>query len=293
MICDKKFLFVLNPIAGGKKKADIPARILDFCKDISCSYKIYETTGKNDEESIRTVISGFYPDAIIAIGGDGTINLVGNILVGTEIPLGIIPLGSSNGLARDLGLPLDIDEAFEVIQKFAPKAVDTLKINGRNCFHLSDFGFNARICHRFAESILRGRLSYLWYGLQEFFTFKSFDYQIETHIQHYEGKAFMMIITNANKLGTNLTVNPLGEIDDGWFEISILKPFPRIAAPYIFYHLVNDSIYRTPFYKIIRCKAATVHNKVKEFLHIDGEPIEMGDKIEVLINPKSLRILLS
>lgn len=289
---EKKYLFVLNPIAGGRRKEQVPDQIIQFCKETACLYRVFETTGKNDSEKLQKVFEEMSPDAVIAIGGDGTVNLVGNLLVNTSIPIGIIPLGSANGLAKDLGLPLQIDEAFGVISKFKPKAIDTLTINDRNCFHLSDFGFNARVCHRFAESLLRGRLSYLWYGFLEFFRYKYFPYTVETQLDRYEGRAFMMIITNANKFGTNVSINPLGKIDDGYFEISILKPFPRIISPYIFYHLMNDSIYRTPFYKIIRCRQAKIINKVHEFFHIDGEPVELGEEVRLEINPKALRVLL-
>jgi diacylglycerol kinase (ATP) len=290
--CLRKYLFVLNPIAGGRKKEEVPRQILEFCNQSSCLYRIYETTGKKDLESVKEIYDEIKPDAVIAIGGDGTVNLVGNLLSGTPTPLGIIPLGSANGLARDLGLPLTVPEAFQTIEKFKPGAIDTLSINGRNCFHLSDFGFNARICHRFAQSILRGKLSYAWYGLQEFFTYKSFPYEIHTAQNSYTGEAFMMILSNANKFGTNISINPLGEIDDGWFEISILKPFPRFLGPYIFFHLLNNTIYRTPYYKVIRAQKATIVNKLNECYHIDGEPMDLADTIEVVIMPKALNVLL-
>lgn len=292
MECERKFLFVINPIAGGRKKQEVPEQILHFCKQSSCLYRVYETNGKTDTENIQKICAEIQPDAVVAIGGDGTIHLVGNILINTSTPLGIIPLGSTNGLAKDLGIPLSIPQAFQVLRNFRAKTIDTLKIDHKNCFHISDFGFNARISHRFAASLLRGRISYLWYGLQEFFRYKSFPYEIETPEHHYQGSAFMIVVSNAHKFGSHVTINPLGKIDDGWFEISILKPFSRLMAPYIFYHLVRDQIYKTRYYKVIRCKKAVICNRVHEFFHIDGEPVTLGERIEVLINPSSLRVLL-
>jgi len=287
----RKFLFILNPIAGGRNKEKVPTQILNFCAQSSCLYRVYETTGKNDSGKIKEIFEETQPEALIAIGGDGTVNLVGNLLVGTPIPLGIIPLGSTNGLAKDLGIPTSIPDAFGVIRKFRPQTIDVLKINGRNCFHMSDFGFNARVCHRFAESIYRGRISYIWYGLREFFTFKSFPYQIKTLRDFYEGEAFMISIANANKFGA-MPLNPLEQFGDGFFEISILKPFPRIAAPYIYYHLTRNHIFKSPYYTMIQCKRATIHNVVQELFHIDGEPVKMEEKVEVEINPQALHILV-
>lgn len=283
---------MVNPISGGRKKEEVPEQVDRFCNEAKCDFRLYKTTGKNDLERLKKLLDSFQPDAVVAIGGDGTVNLVGNLLVSSNTPLGIIPLGSGNGLAKDLGIPMDIDEAFDVIDRFESKFIDTLKVNEQICFHLCDLGFNARIVHRFAQSIFRGKISYLWYGLQEFFRYRSFPYQIKTRISNYEGKAFMMIISNANKFGTNLSINPLGEIDDGWFEISIIKPFPRLMVPYIFYHLWRDTIYKTPYYKIVRSRKVLVKNTLQEYFHIDGEPVSASDQIHVEILPHSLRVLM-
>lgn len=289
---ERKYLFVVNPISGGRKKEEVPEQVDSFCNEAKCDFRLYKTTGKNDLERLKKLLDSFQPDAVVAIGGDGTVNLVGNLLVNSNTPLGIIPLGSGNGLAKDLGIPMDIDEAFNLIDRFESKYIDTLKVNEQICFHLCDLGFNARIVHRFAQSIFRGKVSYLWYGLQEFFKYRSFPYEIKTRISNYEGKAFMMIISNANKFGTNVSINPLGEIDDGWFEISIIKPFPRFMVPYIFYHLWRDTIYKTPYYKIVRSRKVLVKNTMQEFFHIDGEPVSASDQIHVEILPHSLRVLM-
>lgn len=289
----RKILFVINPISGGKSKGDLEQAIRAFCNVHAITYKIYCTTGSpEDKNTIKSILEQFDADAIVAGGGDGTVNLVGSILVGTPVPIGILPAGSANGLAKDLGIPEDVEDALSVIARFHSKKIDTLKINQRNCFHLSDFGFNARVCHRFADSFLRGKISYIWFGLQEFFSFTPFPYKIETPISVYEGCAFMMTVTNANKFGTNASINPLGEIDDGFFEISIIKPFPKLASLGILYRLMNNTIYKSPYYKIIRCKKAIIHNKMNESFHIDGEPVELGEKIEVNIVDKGLNVLM-
>ncbi len=289
---DRKYIFVLNPIAGGKRKARVPVQIDRFCDRAKCNFRIYKTTGHNDLNNLRKVFEVFAPDAVVAIGGDGTVNLVGNLLVYTDIPLGIIPLGSGNGLAKDLGLPLDIEEAFERIHRFETKYIDSLNVNGINCFHLSDLGYNARIVRRFAYGKLRGKISYFWYGISEFLRFKPFAFELKTKIESYTGQAFMLIISNANKFGTNISVNPLGEIDDGWFEVSIFKPFPKFRVPYIGYHLLKSNIHQTPFYKVVRTRKAVIKNISGEPLHIDGEPVSLAQEIQVEVMSKSLRVIM-
>ncbi len=289
---ERKYIFVLNPIAGGRKKEQVPAQIDKFCNRAKCNFRIYKTTGHNDLNKLRKVFDIFTPDAVIAIGGDGTVNLVGNLLVYTDIPIGIIPLGSGNGLAKDLGLPMDLEDAFELIHRFESRYIDSLNINGINCFHLSDLGYNARVVHRFAHGWLRGKISYFWYGISEFLRFRSFPFELNTKIESYTGEAFMMIISNANKFGTNISINPLGEIDDGWFEISIFKPFSVSRIPYIIYHLLNDTIHQTPFYKVVRTRKALIRNITEECQHIDGEPIALSEEIHVEIMSKSLRVIM-
>ena len=138
---EKKFLLITNPFAGGTNKTALRDKISKYFKDNNISIRSYETTGKKESDlaRIKEIFGEIRPDAIIAVGGDGTVSIAGDILIGTPIPLGIIPAGSANGLAKDLDIPMDIEESLNLIRLFKPKYIDTLKINGLNCFHLSDW----------------------------------------------------------------------------------------------------------------------------------------------------------
>jgi diacylglycerol kinase (ATP) len=286
----KKLLFVINPIAGGRDKKELISQLQRFCIKEGFIYCFFYTTGEKDAEKLQDVFTTDRYDALVAVGGDGTINLTGKLIVGTNTPLGIIPHGSANGLAKGLGIPENTEGALKIISRFKASPIDTLKINGQDSFHLSDFGFNARIIRRFSESIVRGKVSYLWYGLIEFFTFKPFAYLIETPLLKYEGKAFMMVVTNNNQFGTDLIINPLGKTDDGYFEIVIIKPFSRWRSAHVMRKLVSNTIHRSRYSKLIRCREAVIYNRAKELFHIDGEPKELGEKIEIKIVPKGLYI---
>jgi diacylglycerol kinase (ATP) len=287
----KHILFVINPIAGGKDKTSLRETILFYFEKKNIHSSFYFTTGKEDYKELKKIFSPETTDAVVAVGGDGTVNLAGKLLVGTRVPLGIVPHGSANGLAKELGIPEELEGSLNLIRKFRTHPIDTLKINGHDCFHLCDFGYNARVVHRFAESVLRGKISYVWYGMQEFFTFRPFSYHIRTPLLEYKGKAFMIIITNVHKMGMNVNINPLGEIDDGLFEITIIKPFSRFLGPFIFKKLRKGELYKSRYNKIIKCREAVIFNKDNESFHIDGEPVNLGEKIEVKIVPKGLYIL--
>jgi YegS/Rv2252/BmrU family lipid kinase len=289
----KRLLFVFNPISGGKKKDPLFPVMEKFCTDNGFEFSFYSTTGDGKNvQNIESIIRRDSVDAVIAVGGDGTVNMVGEALINKPIPLGIIPMGSANSVSRDLEIPKRPEEALNIIKEFHIHAIDALNVNGLYCFHVTDFGFNARIVRRFSQSILRGKISYLWFGLLEFFTFKPFHYVIETEKQTIEGNAFMITVTNANRFGTNVNINPLGEIDDGFFEISIIKPFSFIHSFKILYRLFNNSIHRSRYNRVIRCRKATIHNKGKTSFHIDGEPVQFKEKIEVTIIPRGLQVIM-
>jgi diacylglycerol kinase (ATP) len=293
-LMEKKLLFVVNPGSGSKSKRQdqlIPL-IKNFCSKNFHAHRIYETSGKDDQEKIRSLIAEYKPDTIAVAGGDGTVNMVSSLILNTAITLAIIPLGSANGLAKDLKIPADPAQALNLIKEGRMHAIDTLIINGQNCFHISDLGYNARIVRRFASSLMRGKFLYIWYGLMEFFTLKPFHYQLSHDGKKIEGNAFMMTITNANRFGTNVNINPLGENDDGYFEISIFKPFRKFKSLAILYRLLRHTIYKSKYNHVIHCRKATIDNIENASFHIDGEPVQLSESIQVKILSRALKVIV-
>ncbi|GAB3815550.1 YegS/Rv2252/BmrU family lipid kinase [Pontibacter rugosus] len=285
-------LFVLNPISGDVEKADLEEDIKSLCNEHGIKYKIYITTGINDEEQIKIILDEYKYEAVYAIGGDGTVSMVASLLIGTSIPLGIIPLGSGNGLAKDLGIPQDTEEALQLLHHHIVGNIDTLTLNGMPSIHLSDLGFNALVVRRFCEGDTRGPGAYAWIAMQEYLSYEPKNYRIETDTENFEGLAFMVTIANANAFGSNANINPSGIINDGRFEICLIEPFPRSAALGILYKLYTDSIDTSVFSRTITCTRAKIYNLENEVVHIDGEPVDFGEEIEVIIHPKSLRVIL-
>jgi diacylglycerol kinase (ATP) len=290
----KKLLFVINRGSGRKtKKQDQIFKLInDFCNKHALEFEIYKTTGKNDPDNIKKIIADFNPQSVIAVGGDGTVNIVGSLILNSGISLGIIPMGSANGLAKDLRIPLNPMQALEVIRDNQIHAIDTLSINENYCFHISDLGYNAGIVRRFASSSIRGRILYIWFGLIEFFTLKPFHYLLKYDGQEIEGDAFMIIVTNVNRLGTNVNINPLGENDDGYFEICIFKPFHKLKSFGILYRLLNNSIFKSKYNLVVHCREANINNIENTSFHIDGDPIQLPKIIQVKILPKALKVIV-
>ncbi|MGV3585428.1 MAG: diacylglycerol/lipid kinase family protein [Adhaeribacter sp.] len=288
----QKVLFVLNPISGDISKEEVQAMIEEYCAEHQIHLSFYHTTGIQDSEEIKGLIAHHQPDAVVAIGGDGTVSLVANILNHGEIPLGIIPLGSGNGLSKDIGIPQEIDQALALLKTGVIKKIDSLDINGETVFHLSDLGFNAFIVKKFNEGETRGPGAYAWIALQEYINYTPFFYKIQTDKEYWEGEAFMVTIANANAFGSNATINPSGIIDDGYFEICLIEPFPKAAAIGLLFSLYTDKIHNSVYSRILKCKSATIQKSPDDILQIDGELVDMKSPFTVKMNNESLAVLM-
>ncbi|RIJ41811.1 diacylglycerol/lipid kinase family protein [Pontibacter oryzae] len=287
-----KLLFVLNPISGDVEKDDLEEEIASLCGELKIKYDIYKTTGEEDEKKVKQQLEEKKYDAVYAIGGDGTVNMVAAALIDTSTPLGIIPLGSGNGLSKDLNIPQDTEEAFELIGRHIVRNIDTITLNGQPSIHLCDFGFNALVVKLFSEGETRGPGSYAWIAMQEYLSYEPKRYKIETDTENFEGEAFMVTVANANAFGSNANINPEGILNDGKFEICLIEPFPKAAGIGILYKLYTDSIDSSVYTRTISCTRATIYNLDGEVMHIDGEPANMGEMVEVAIKPRSLKVIL-
>ncbi len=289
---DRRILFIINPIAGDIDKEELEGDIIAICEQHTIRYTFYKTTGDQDKETIRKLMQAEDFDAVFAIGGDGTVNEVASLLIGTKVALGIIPLGSGNGLSKDLKIPQDTEEALTLLYSYTEKHIDTLELNGHPSIHLSDLGFNGLVVNRFCEGDTRGPGAYAWIAMQEFMAYEPKRYQIVTDAETFDGEAFMVTIANANSFGSNANINPKGILNDGRFEICLIEPFPKAAGIGILYKLYTDSIDDSVYSRRLICKKATITNLQKEVMHIDGEPIDLGTEVKIDILPKSLKVIV-
>jgi diacylglycerol kinase (ATP) len=285
-------LFVINPISGGIDKETVISEIETFCAAEGLLFTFFDTTGENDLADLKKTLREKDYDAVVAVGGDGTVHLVGNALIHSEIPMGIIPMGSGNGLSKDLGIPQDLAGALAVLVNYTIRPIDTLAVNNYISVHITDLGFNALVVKLFSEASTRGPGTYAFVAMQQYLTYEPQEYIIETDNGSFTGQAFMVTITNANAFGSNATINPTGIIDDGKFEICLIEPFPKTAALGLLYRLYNESIGASDYTHIISCREATIYNPNQEVGHIDGEPTDLGERVIIKILPKSLRLLL-
>jgi diacylglycerol kinase family enzyme len=288
-----RLLFVLNPISGDIDKGALEDHFSTVCTDRGRTAAFFHTTGKDDLGKLRRHLAEHTYDAVFAAGGDGTVKLVAEVLLGTDVLLGILPLGSGNGLSKDLGIPQDLEEALRLIWDHQVRPIDTMLVGGHFSAHLADLGFNALVVERFCGGDTRGPGAYIRIALQEYLDYEPATYHIETDREKYEGKAFMLTVANANTFGSNVVINPDSLLDDGEFELCLIEPFPTTAALGILYHLYNDNFDASTYTRRLRCRRAsiTVPGQTQVLAQVDGEPIMLPTPVEVAISPRSLRVL--
>lgn len=283
-----KILFVINPIAGDSDKDECRATIQQIINDDKFEVKTYETTGKKDLEKINATIKSFNPSRVLVAGGDGTVQLVAKVIKGTSIIMGILPLGSANGLALNLDIPPDIKEQVHLALYNKPIDIDTLIVNDTTCLHIADIGINAALIENYEQSQIRGKLGYLLQTLptlwQEDYPFS---FTIEANGKTWHRQGILLAIANANKFGTGANINPQGQLQDGKFEILIFKKLDLIQILKTLYQEINVD---SDFVEMICTQEATIHCEHKTAFQIDGEFVGRISQIHAKMGTDKLKI---
>ena len=286
-------MFVINPKAGRGQRQDTDSVLSRISKEYSFDYKVYETTGENDLEEISFQMEKFNPETVVAAGGDGTVNMVATLLVNSEIKLGIIPAGSANGLAYNLDIPENFEVALKKILNDEANPVDVIKLNRKNdCLHLADIGLNARIVKRFEQEGSAGMLGYgkqLFKELFEGKTYFSFYIKIPGH-RLRKMKAEMLVIANAKSFGTGAIINPTGKINDGKFEIIIIRPYPWWFVFTFLYAAFAGKLHKMRYVKVYTASEAEITLPKPQAFQIDGEVLPETSEVKVEILPEAIRV---
>lgn len=289
----KRILFVVNPKSGRGQRQDADAVLSRFSEEYSFEYEIYRTTGENDSKEVSQRIKNFKPGTVVAAGGDGTVNLVAALLFDSNIALGIIPAGSANGLAYNLGIPENFEAALKKILNDEAKPIDVIKLNGKHfCLHLADIGLNARIVKRFEKEGSKGMLGYgkqLFKELFEGKTYFSFYIKLPEH-RRRKMKAEMVLIANAKSFGTGAIINPTGRIDDGKFEIIIIRPYPWWFVFTFIYAAFAGKLHKMKYVKVYSASEALITLPKPQEFQIDGEVLPETSEVKVEILPEAIRV---
>jgi len=288
-----KIAFIINPLSGTGKKEDIPALIQKGLDTSIFEPEIVFTghRGHGTELAKEFVEKGF--PIVVAVGGDGTVNEVGRSLIHTNSSLGIIPIGSGNGLARHLGIPMNIKKAIKQLGHSEPIFMDYGLVNERPFFCTCGTGFDAYVSTEFAKGKKRGVMSYIEKIITGYFTYKSQNYHLEGEGIDLNSKAFVITFANASQWGNNAYIAPQASVQDGKLDISIMSNFPIIAIPTLALQLFAKTIDKDLFMTTLRSKDITLLREESGPFHYDGEPYEEGKEIFIKTVPDGLKVLVN
>jgi diacylglycerol kinase (ATP) len=290
---NQPYLFILNPNSGtsiGKKTDALQHTIKSLARKYGSSAKILFT--KERAHATILVKENLQEEdwkAIVAVGGDGTVNEIAQPLVGTDMPIGILPLGSGNGLARHLGIPLTPEAALKRLFEGSEITIDSAKINDIPFFCTAGMGFDAYVGHLFSQQKERGLATYINVSFRSYWSYKPQTFRlngIDTH-------AFSLSFANAGQFGNNAWVAPQASLQDGMLDICTIKPFPKWYGTSLAYQLFTKQLKPSRFIDYQNLKEAVVETDVPPMIHYDGEPFQLDTtRIEVKINPGSLRVIV-
>ncbi len=282
---------IINPISGTGKQNNILHKIDQIIDSETFDCHLHFTERKNHATEIAQELSKDSSDVIVAVGGDGTVNEVSQALVNTESIFGIIPSGSGNGLARHLKIPSDIEKALKLINAFNVRKIDTCSANGHFFINVSGVGFDGHIAHAFSKSIKRGIKTYVKLIASEWQSYELKKFQIEVDNQIvFEDKALLVSFANGSQYGNNAHISPTSIIDDGKLDICILKPFQFHEIPRMLISLIRGRLHLNKNMISIPCTKAVIHQKEAK-AHLDGEPVNLSEHIELKVYPKNLHII--
>jgi len=287
----KKILFVVNPISGGLNKRKLPELIAkNLNRELFAPELFYTSLKLNAREITLKAIEEKF-DIIIAAGGDGTMNQVAQCLINSDIIMGILPLGSGNGLARHLQIPLQIKKAIAFINRLNTVKIDTIKVNDQYSVNCIGIGFDAFIAYHFSKLPHRGLKTYITTTIKHFKNYHRQYYKIKIDTEIFEDKAAIVTFANSTQWGNNFHIASTADITDGKIDVTIIKHLNYRNILQLAYRLISKTIHKSK--QAITLKAEEIEIQLDENtpMHIDGEPMLTKGLVKIQIEPHSLNIL--
>jgi YegS/Rv2252/BmrU family lipid kinase len=295
----RKIIFFINPISGTKNKLDLEEKITKKCEEKGLAFEILFTSKEGNYDFLYEKITNENVTDVAIAGGDGSIRPIVSSVLNLPVNIGIIPVGSGNGLARSAGIPNSVDKAIEVILKGKSSATDAFLINDQLSTHVCGLGFDAKVAHDFALASDRGLNSYSKIALKNFSSAKTYPFTIEADGKSFEVEAFLIAIANSNQFGNNFKVAPKASICDGLLDIVVVKKSNKAVAVLSFIKQIlsgrTTSVHSKHFHKnhILYFQTAEIkiHNSRFAPLHIDGDPAETVKDFSVEILPSAYKLI--
>ena len=287
----KNIAFIVNPISGTKAKNRVGKLIRELLdlQQFAPTVVVTEYAGHATQLAQQFAMQEYY--AVVAVGGDGTVNEVASGLIGSNTALGIIPNGSGNGFARHLDISTRMNRAIEMLNSSEVINVDYGMVNDKPFFSTCGVGFDAVVAKKFSDSE-RGLKGYVQTIFKDLFQYKPESYHLKGQDIDMTTTAFLVNFANASQWGYDAYIAPKASIQDGWLDVAVVSEFPMVAAAGLALSLFTKNIDEKLHMNTLRTKELTLTRESEGVAHIDGTPITMPAELHVRIVEDGLKVLV-
>jgi diacylglycerol kinase (ATP) len=285
---NNKTIFILNPNAGISGIRPYVRRLQKFCDEFDfCDF--------SNKEEFRSFIKTHRNDydVFIAVGGDGTVNSLASELINSGKIMGVLPIGSGNGFANEMGFRKNFRSLMEDIRRKKSFEIDVLFINEIPSINVAGIGLDSLVAHEFSNLRQRGIWNYGVSALKTVGEIKPFKAIVTIGEDRIEDYFFMISFANTRQFGNNAFLAPMAYPDDGKFNIVLIKPFPKILSPGLVLKMMSGTLKDSKYIKYIESENPVLIQSTESRVHIDGEPVIIADTISVSIRRNALRVLKS
>ena len=297
---NKKFIYFINPISGTGAKSFLSEIIKNKTTEKNIPFEILHTNAAGEYQFLKEKIATEKITDVIVCGGDGTVNQIAGALLGIDINIGIIPMGSGNGMAFAAKIPKRINKALEIIFTGKTSLVDSFYINHKFSCMLCGLGFDAQVAHDFAKQKKRGLLTYIKLSIKNFIAAKTFPFELILDGKTIHTDAFFISIANSNQFGNNFTIAPQASLHDGLLDIIVVNKMSKLRMTWAILkqlhsgkvRLYEDKKYHRNEIHYFQTKKLSVKNPKLAPLHIDGEPVETAAALEIKIIENAFSLLM-
>ncbi len=290
----RTFQFIVNPVAGPGDNQKfwriLKKKLIE--NDIIFKKKRTKRQGHATTWAVKKVKKRS-DSILVSVGGDGTFNELASSLLNTDLKMAHIPRGSGNGLARMLKIPSSVKKIPGYLKNGELKAIDAGKLNGYYFFCTAGFGFDALVAHHFSQSKTRGLKSYVLYTLKAFINFKGVQANFELDGKKYSGSFFTVTIANANQYGNNAYIAPKADLQDGYLDVTMIRPFSKWLTPVVVMALFGKWIHKLPFVEIQKIRRMEINSLSISYFHRDGEAEHAELPIQIDVLPAVLQLLVN
>jgi len=295
----QRILYIINPISGTRAKKGLRLIIETRTAEKNIPFQVFPSVASGDYSFLYSLIKEQKITDVVIAGGDGTVNQVVNSLLNCDVNFGIIPCGSGNGLAYAAGIPKDPAKALDIIFNGTAAATDGFMVNGHFACMLCGLGFDAKVAHDFAKQPHRGLFTYVKQVVKNFFSAKTYSFEVTVKEQVFTVEAYFISIANSNQFGNHFTIAPNASLNDGLLDIVIVTRQSKLSV--LLQTLKQVSGKNQPEGVTINEKKKGVlyfqtdklhiNNLTQAPLHIDGDPADTPDALRIEVREKCFRLI--